>query len=303
MTTGYRSCACSSQSTRSQEKSPNPQCHANTSRIDPYCENETWECIKESKVQKALDPLKPINEPTPADRDKFLKVVCISDTHEQLDKFKERGIPDGDILIHAGDFVNQGNSEKIEQFNQILGTLPHRTKIVVAGNHELGFDPIEKIEMRNLSDVGQGTKDGYKLLTNAHYLQENFLVVNGVKFYGASNHPLPSYPFYTARGQEMQYAWSKIPANTDVLITHTPPLGYMDTFTSNWGPERWGCKDLLTVVERIKPKFHVFGHVHEQYGVQSNGNTYFINAAQCEKNNTVGNHMPIVFYIEKKSKE
>ena len=49
--------------------------------------------------------------------------------------------------------------------------------------------------------------------------------VNGVKFYGASNHPLPSYPFYTARGQEMQYAWSKIPADTDVLITHTPPLG------------------------------------------------------------------------------
>ncbi|PAV68149.1 hypothetical protein WR25_09497 isoform C [Diploscapter pachys] len=244
-----QSCACSSQSTRSQEKSPNPQCHANTSRIDPYCENETWECIKESKVQKALDPLKPINEPTPADRDKFLKVVCISDTHEQLDKFKERGIPDGDVLIHAGDFVNQGSSEKIEEFNQILGTLPHRTKIVVAGNHELGFDPIEA----DFSSLFQIIKPFFNSRRPKCAICRT--LVNGVKFYGASNHPLPSYPFYTARGQEMQYAWSKIPANTDVLITHTPPLGYMDTFTSNWGPERWGCKDLLTVVERIKPKF------------------------------------------------
>ena len=71
-----------------------------------------------------------------------IRMVCISDTHSAVEHvelpFK---IPDGDILIHAGDFTNYGEVDKVKEFNAWLGTLPHTYKIVVAGNRDISFDP------------------------------------------------------------------------------------------------------------------------------------------------------------------
>ena len=70
-----------------------------------------------------------------------VRVVCISDTHN---RFRELSIPDGDILIHAGDITRRGYLAELKDFNDWLLSLPHKHKVVIAGNHELSFDPISK---------------------------------------------------------------------------------------------------------------------------------------------------------------
>ncbi|CAD6187059.1 unnamed protein product [Caenorhabditis auriculariae] len=262
-------------------------------KIDPHSEEDYWEEIKCSRVQIPVVPnqLSELNAPPDVPH---LKVVCISDTHEQLQNVTN--IPDGDVLIHAGDFTNNGDREQLLIFNSLMGAFPHRHKLVVAGNHELGFDANERKEERLEKDVGKGTENGFELLTNVTYLQDREVEIDGVKFFGSSYHPLRGFPFYRTRAEELGECWKKIPTETDVLITHTPPLGYLDQF----GNERWGCRDLLREVEeRVKPCFHVFGHVHERYGAMSNGKTMFINAAQCLRNNVIQTR-PLVFYIPKK---
>lgn len=88
--------------------------------------------------------------------------------------------------------------------------------------------------------------------------------------------------------------WNLIPSNIDVLITHTPPLGYGDLVCSG---VRAGCVELLSTVQnRVKPKYHVFGHVHEGYGISSDGKIIFINASTCDLN-YLPNNPAIVFDI------
>uniref|UniRef100_A0A0N4UZT6 Metallophos domain-containing protein n=1 Tax=Enterobius vermicularis TaxID=51028 RepID=A0A0N4UZT6_ENTVE len=215
-------------------------------------------------------------------RECFIRVVCISDIHDQITKIIHR-IPDGDILICAGDFTHTGSEEKLKEFDETVGKLPHKFKIVIAGNHDLGFqddyslsESQENIACRGL----KGTPKGYKLLKNCIYLQDSSTKVMGLNIYGSSWHPLPGFPFYLPRGQQLLEKWNLIPTGTDILVTHTPPLGHNDIF--NKENTRCGCSELLNTVEkRVHPKFHVFGHIHEQNGVTTNGETTFINASIC----------------------
>ena len=52
-----------------------------------------------------------------------------------------------------------------------------------------------------------------------------------------------------------------IPDDTDILVTHTPPVGFGDLCCTG---VRAGCVELLNSVQRrIKPKYHIYGHIHE----------------------------------------
>ena len=76
--------------------------------------------------------------------------------------------------------------------------------------------------------------------------------------------------------------WERIPTNTDVLITHGPPLGRGDM---NSGNQRTGCVTLMKEVQsRIKPRLHVFGHIHEGHGVTHDGTTMYVNASSVARN-------------------
>uniref|UniRef100_A0A915NXJ0 Calcineurin-like phosphoesterase domain-containing protein n=1 Tax=Meloidogyne floridensis TaxID=298350 RepID=A0A915NXJ0_9BILA len=162
-----------------------------------------------------------------------VRFVCISDTHEKMDEILDL-IPDGDVLIHAGDFTEAGDVSAVIKFNQQIGKLPHK--------------------------------------------------VYGIKIYGAPWHPMPGYSFYRQRGQALLQKWNQIPNKTDVLITHTPPLGHGDfNAWTKLGGMLAGCAELLNTVEyRVKPKYHVFGHIHQQHGCTTNGVTTFINASTCD---------------------
>ena len=67
-----------------------------------------------------------------ASKQDVIRVVCISDTHNQISKMTH-DFPDGDILIHAGDFSEAGHISEVKAFNEWLGSLPHKHKIVIAG--------------------------------------------------------------------------------------------------------------------------------------------------------------------------
>jgi Icc-related predicted phosphoesterase len=185
-----------------------------------------------------------------------IKIIVISDTHGYHSRL---AIPDGDILIHAGDMTEYGTHEEVEAFDEFLGRLPHRHKLVVAGNHEICLqdDP------------------GWMLFHNAVYLEDEAITVEGIRFYGSPYQPwFHGMAFNLPRGPALKARWQRIPASTDILITHTPPFGQLDTVDN----QHVGCQDLLRRVREIKPRFHVFGHIHECYGQSGEEGVSFINA-------------------------
>lgn len=203
-----------------------------------------------------------------------IKIICISDTHGQHSKLK---IPAGDILIHAGDFMRSGQRiSEIVNFNLWLGMLPHPHKIVIAGNHDLLFEREPSLSRT--------------LLTNAIYLENSGVELFGLKFWGSPVQPaFNSWAFNVERGTAIRRYWNMIPDETDVLITHGPPLGILDT--THTGEPHLGCEELAKTLERVKPKLHIFGHIHGGHGkTRRAGGAKFVNASVLDERYQLVNH-------------
>lgn len=192
-----------------------------------------------------------------------LRIVAISDTHTMHEKLD---LPDGDVLVHGGDISIEGELVDIESFDRWLGTLPYQHKIVVCGNHDFCF--------QRKPDATR------KMMRNAIYLEDAGVEVQGVRFWGSPWQPwFYDWAFNLPRGgHELEEKWSLIPPDTDVVITHGPPFGIGDrTFRGDHA----GCEKLLARVRAIQPKVHVFGHIHEAYGLYRENGTTFVNASSC----------------------
>jgi len=229
-----------------------------------------------------------------------LRFVCMSDTHS-LTSHMKNPVPDGDVFVHAGDFTRAGALSEVREFNAWLEKLPHKHKVVIAGNHELSFDPhtsggilASRIQARgskfgdtsSMCETQKQTVSSQEIkreLSNCTYLEDSSVKICGLKIYGSPWQPeFGGWAYNLERGQECLDKWNMIPDDTDVLITHSPPLGFGDLTISG---VRAGCVDLLhSVQQRIKPKYHVYGHIHEGYGVRSDGKILFINASTCDIN-------------------
>lgn len=193
-----------------------------------------------------------------------LRVVAFSDTHGY---HRLHPVPPGDVLVHAGDLTKYGELDEIDDFDDFLASLPHRHKLVIAGNHDWCFQR-------------QGAEARARL-RHATYLEDEALVIEGWRFFGSPWQPaFNDWAFNLARGEPLREKWALIPAGTDVLVTHGPPLGHGDRVA--YGGEHVGCEDLLRAVERLAPRLHVFGHIHEGAGVTRNAVTTFVNAACCD---------------------
>jgi Icc-related predicted phosphoesterase len=108
-----------------------------------------------------------------------------------------------------------GEKDCIKDFDDWLGTLPHKHKIVICGNHDLCFE--------------DNPKEARKLMKNAHYLEDETIEIEGLKFYGSPWQPeFHNWAFNLNRGEEIKKKWDLIPNDTDVLITHGPPYGILD---------------------------------------------------------------------------
>src|SRR5208282_2016499 len=200
-----------------------------------------------------------------------MKIVLVSDTHGLHSKMRHP-VPDGDVLVHAGDFTNVGSPDDCAQFDKWLGSLPHPHKIVIAGNHERGWDRMSL---------------DFKHFTNAHYLEDSSINIAGVNFYGSPWTPTfgTGWAFNADRGNHIRGKWGMIPdaGLVDVLITHGPPMGILDKSAPIYGSQSVGCEDLAKQVTISVPKIHVFGHIHNGYGQKRIGQTLYVNAAICDE--------------------
>ena len=207
-----------------------------------------------------------------------LRVVAISDTHN---KHHQIQVPSGDILICAGDFTNHGDLNDVMRFDQFLLALPHRHKIAIAGNHDFCFE--------------RTPQQARALLTSCHYLEDSAVQIEGLTIYGSPWQPeFNNWAFNLPRGQPLREKWDRIDPHTDILVTHGPPYGYRDATSRG---EHAGCRELLRAVERVKPHYHIFGHIHEGAGTAHNAHTKFLNASVCTLTRKPINP-PLVFDIE-----
>ncbi len=205
-----------------------------------------------------------------------MRIVLISDTHG---RHRELVVPDGDMLIHAGDFTLNSKPDWIyRHFNIWLGELPHRHKIVIPGNHDfLLEDPKER-----------------RIITNAVLLVDSGVEVEGIKIWGSPTTPLYGGAFGKSRPEDRRKLWAQIPDGLDILITHGPPFAILDHSKSS--ERREGCPQLLEAVFRVLPRLHVFGHIHHGYGMLRTTDTLFVNASLLDEDYKVSNQ-PIVIDI------
>ncbi len=192
-----------------------------------------------------------------------MRLVMTSDTHGKHHLLGS--LPDGDVLIHAGDFMNSGlDAEEMLSFDRWLGKQAITRRVVCAGNHDRLFQ--------------LAAQEARSLLTNAIYLENSGVIIDGVSFWASPYTPeFLNWAFMYPRGPAAKRYWDQIPYDLDVLITHGPPFGILDRTAG--GGQHLGCEELLKAVQEKKPKLHVFGHIHGGAGAYDNGVTRFVNAA------------------------
>lgn len=188
-----------------------------------------------------------------------MKIICTSDTHGQ---HRKTNLPAGDLLIHAGD-VSHGRKHEIPDFIDWFCNQPHPFKIFIGGN----MDYLLETEAERFKKM---------LPANVFYLENEKLTIEGIKIWASPAIPRYVGAFNFDRGEPLRKIWERIPSGTDILITHTPPFSILDKTSRGLTV---GCKDLLAAVKKVRPKLHVFGHVHEAYGQVSQGGTLFVNAS------------------------
>jgi predicted phosphodiesterase len=192
-----------------------------------------------------------------------LRLVCLSDTHNRHDHLR---VPDGDVLLHAGDFTGRGTPREIAAFGAFLARLPHRSKVVIAGNHDFLFQ-----------DESERARE---LLGDVTYLEDSPAEVAGLRVWGSPWQPwFHDWAFNLPRGAALAEKWALVPAAVDVLVTHGPPHGILDRTSDG---RRVGCEELAAARARIRPRLHLFGHIHEAYGTHRADGILSVNACNCD---------------------
>jgi len=208
-----------------------------------------------------------------------LTLVAISDTHGQ---HRQVSLPDGDLLIHAGDITHFGGWATLVDFADWLATQPHAHKIVIAGNHDHDLERRPERTRSLLAEAG------------AIYLQDELVVVEGLRIYGSPWQPtFCNMAFNLDRGEPIRARWDLIPAELDVLVTHGPPMGLGDETVDG---RHVGCEDLRDAIEARRPAVHIAGHIHEARGVAWGDPTVFVNASICTLD-YAPDHAPIVLEL------
>lgn len=197
------------------------------------------------------------------------KVVFFSDTHCYHESVT---VPECDILCFAGDFSSTGKPNEVLSFLNWFSVQPAEHLVFIAGNHDITFESSPKFKERIL---------GMEPYKNIHYLETSGITLCGLNIWGAPYTPEFGNWAFMPTKKELQQIWAKIPENTDVLLTHGPPYGILDTVS--FTGEHAGCLDLLDAVLKIRPALHCYGHIHQQpQQIIESNETKFCNVAICD---------------------
>jgi Icc-related predicted phosphoesterase len=210
-----------------------------------------------------------------------MKLCIISDTHDQHEFIS---LPEADCIIHCGDMSLRGTYNELKNFMDWFSNLSqYKYKICIAGNHDWLFerDP-------NLAKT--------LIPKNVIYLEDSKIEIDGVMFYGTPAQKIFCNWAFNKNEYELIKHWSLISDDTDVLITHQPPYGVRDCVIEG---SNEGSKSLWhEVINRIKPKIHCFGHIHESYGMLKQSDITFVNASVLDAEYYCVNE-PILIEIQK----
>ena len=185
-----------------------------------------------------------------------MTILHLSDTHGKHRELAD--MPPADVLVHSGDFTLAGGDMEVLDFIEWLCDLPYQHTIFIAGNHD---DCMMDATLEGLPD-------------DVHYLADSGITIDGGTFYGA-----PMFAGMVDGDLREIEHYEMIPNDVDVLITHRPPLGILDSIDDKI---YYGSSLLLDKVKTIRPKLHLFGHVHGAYGSTAWNGTSFSNAALAD---------------------
>jgi Icc-related predicted phosphoesterase len=201
-----------------------------------------------------------------------MKILHLSDTHSC--HYSLQKLPAADVIIHSGDVSLAGTSEEVIDFMDWFGELDYKYKIFIAGNHD------ECLDGKHRGVIQMCLPD------KCFYLYNSGIEIEGIKFWG-----VPFFMSDDIKDQSPQIM-AQIPADIDVLITHRPPYGILDIA----GNITYGCPYLLQSILRIKPQYHLFGHIHDAYGIEKSNHTIFVNASLMNENYELVNE-PVLLEI------
>ncbi len=218
-----------------------------------------------------------------------MRIACFSDTHN---KHKAITLPECDIAIFAGDLSSVGHKHEVDSFLRWFNKQTQCThRVFVAGNHDKSFDKrfFHKYEDHDLFETNYDKgKPGWllemleqaKVIYNTHYLENNYVTVEGLKIWGSPITPSfyrEYWAFNADRGSEIQQYWDTIPTDADIVVTHGPVYGKLDYVPESG--EYVGCVDLKKKMEEVKPVLFVSGHIHSGRGAILTPNTNYVNAS------------------------
>lgn len=169
----------------------------------------------------------------------FTRIVVVSDTHDRHDRLKF--IPECDLFIHCGDilmtsrrFSHSTSLRRLKEFNNWLGTISAKEKVVIAGNHDHTL-------------LHLGIEKSQEILSNCRYIVNSSLLFEGLRLWatpastGFSQNKSFQHPEF------IEKTLQECPDEVDVLITH----GHHETLQ-----------------EKVKHRLHLCGHNHNSYGIE-----------------------------------
>lgn len=207
------------------------------------------------------------------DVEKSMRIVCISDTHNA-----QPMLPDGDILMHAGDALGVGSEDEWYQFLRWLTTQKQYKHIFYTpGNHD--HAPFKMIQLRK----DECNQAGVVMLVDELWEGDGLHVygtpwvpyINGHWAFEAPDPNLDESDFLYRKFQGIgQLEACNGELQKKIVLSHAPPKGILDE-----GAWHFGSQELLDMVMVVKPDLHVFGHIHEAYGMRDLYGVKFVNAA------------------------
>jgi len=196
--------------------------------------------------------------------------TLVAELHSKHEEVEIRNGGRCEILVVAGDITHLGTISELYEFNEFVKGLSYEHVIVVPGNRDIWLEN-ERIVKH--------------ILSNCTCLIDEYVILNGKKIYGSPWTKIydERYAAFTVENErELKEKWSKIPDDTNILITHSPPYGYLDKDVNGYSV---GSTRLFERVAEIQPELHVFSHAHKSSGdktqrwANTSNNTRFTNAS------------------------
>jgi len=202
----------------------------------------------------------------------WTRFVCISDTHSRT-----FNVPDGDVLLHSGDLTNTGTVQDFRKTMDWLYNLPHKLKIIIAGNHDLPlhtqwydveYAGWHRRGKQDINLIMEMLKGPHAIKAGIVYLQDEtyeFQTKENGKVWTVYGSPWSpeffnwAFNYEREKGPELV---SKFP-NTDILLTHGPAYQIFDRTNRD---DEAGCEALRARLAELRPRLHLAGHIHEGHG-------------------------------------